>query len=139
MGSRDMALPRVAIVLLAFGSLGSIARAEPLSLPDAVALARRQAPEVQAVRAGVEAARGRRVQAGLLLRANPELSGEWADDRLGGNEGERRIGVELSQAIEIAGQPGLRAKVHFRDRLLIEPYQSSAYRPFHECDHCPCR
>ncbi len=90
-------------------------RAEDLSIGAAVEAARKQAPEVLAAKQRVAAAEGRRDQAALFFRNNPEVEGDWLDDRLGTNEGERVIGASLSQELEIAGQPGLRGEVAERE------------------------
>jgi cobalt-zinc-cadmium efflux system outer membrane protein len=96
------------LLVIAVLAAPSAGRGEDLTLERVVAIARRQSPRVLAARERIRAAEGRRDQAGLWLRSNPELSAGWSDGALFANQGERRFGVDLSLEIEIAGQPGLR-------------------------------
>lgn len=90
--------------------LAAPARAGDLTLDAALRTARRSAPEILAARDGIAAAEGRRTQAGLP-RANPEIAGQWADDRLLDNGGERRRSIEIAQELELGGQRGLRVRL----------------------------
>ncbi len=59
----------------------------------------RTSPDLRAVRAAIDVARARLVQAGLW--PNPELSLSGADDFAFNNEGERAVSVELAQRFPI--------------------------------------
>src|SRR5262245_27462862 len=91
-------------------SLAVPATAAPLDLEEALARARAANPALRAAAAQVEAARGRRTQAGLLV-ANPVLSGELARHTGPGEDAQLDRGVALAQEIEVGGQRGLRVTV----------------------------
>ena len=80
--------------------------AAELTLDAALVRARTANPSLAAAAAELEAARGRRIQAGLLP-ANPVLSGDMARHTEPGAAQIDR-GVALAQEIEVGGQRGLR-------------------------------
>ncbi|MBI4817434.1 MAG: TolC family protein [Deltaproteobacteria bacterium] len=90
-------------------------QADELSIGAAVEAARKRAPAILAARHRVSAAEARRDQASLFFRRNPELEGDWLDDRLLTDEGERRFSAAITVELELAGQPGLRGDVAERE------------------------
>jgi cobalt-zinc-cadmium efflux system outer membrane protein len=82
------------------------ARADVLTLEEALARARTASPALRAAAADLEAARGRLAQA-HLLPANPVLSAELARHTAPGEEQLDRQ-VALAQEFEVGGQRGLR-------------------------------
>jgi cobalt-zinc-cadmium efflux system outer membrane protein len=99
-----LAVAAVAAILW-FSSPGS-ARARPLTLDEALALARERAPALAAARARIDEARGRLVGASVLLRENPVLAGA-AGRRSDGN-GYVAGEAGLSQSFELGGRRGAR-------------------------------
>lgn len=69
-----------------------------------------KSPEVAAARAEEAGAEDMLVAEGRWLRENPSLDVEYGTDALTQKEGERRVSVELSQPLQVAGQRGLRVK-----------------------------
>jgi cobalt-zinc-cadmium efflux system outer membrane protein len=93
--------------------VGQSAHAMLLDLPAALAFARTHNPALRGAAADIDAARGRRRQAGLLPY-NPVVSGEGARHTVGGTpffDG----GVSIGQEIEVGGQRGLRLTAAARD------------------------
>ena len=100
--------------------------AAELTLDAALVRARTANPSLAAAAAELEAARGRRIQAGLLP-ANPVLSGDMARHTEPGAAQIDR-GVALAQEIEVGGQRGLRVAgadhdVARAELLLAEPLE----------------
>lgn len=94
-------------LLLSFAVPG-IAAAQSLSLPQAIAAAFAQNPDLAAARWEIGVAEGDRQQAGLM--PNPELSWEVEDTR----RNTSTTTVMLSQALELGGKRGARIDVASR-------------------------
>ncbi len=84
--------------------------AEAWTLERVVAEALAKSPEVAAARAEEAGAEGELAADARWLRENPELEVEYGTDAPTQAQGERRLSVALSQTLEVAGQPGLRAE-----------------------------
>jgi cobalt-zinc-cadmium efflux system outer membrane protein len=83
---------------------------EAWTLERVVAEAVERSPEVAAARGEEAGAGGVRSADGRWLQSNPTLEAEAASDALTGDQGEQRVGVALSQTLEVAGQRGLRVE-----------------------------
>ncbi|UPL07850.1 cobalt-zinc-cadmium resistance protein [Pseudomonas sp. IsoF] len=100
------AIPRkIALLSLLLAAIGSAQASAGLSLPEALAAAFAQNPELAAAGREVGVAEGERRQAGLL--PNPELSWEAEDTR----RDTRTTTVTLSQPFELGGKRGARVAV----------------------------
>lgn len=103
---RTHAIPRkIALLSLLLAAIGSAQASAGLSLPEALAAAFAQNPELAAAGREVGVAEGERRQAGLL--PNPELSWEAEDTR----RDTRTTTVTLSQPFELGGKRGARVAV----------------------------
>ncbi|KGI95294.1 MULTISPECIES: TolC family protein [Pseudomonas] len=103
---RTHAIPRkIALLSLLLAAIGSAQASAGLSLPEALAAAFAQNPELAAAGREVGVADGERRQAGLL--PNPELSWEAEDTR----RDTRTTTVTLSQPFELGGKRGARVAV----------------------------
>ncbi|HHJ1297642.1 TolC family protein [Pseudomonas sp. P1B16] len=99
-------MPRkIALLSLLLAAIGSAQASAGLSLPEALAAAFAQNPELAAAGREVGVADGERRQAGLL--PNPELSWEAEDTR----RDTRTTTVTLSQPFELGGKRGARVAV----------------------------
>ncbi|MDD2063336.1 TolC family protein [Pseudomonas sp. 25571] len=99
-------MPRkIALLSLLLAAIGSAQASAGLSLPEALAAAFAQNPELAAAGREVGVAEGERRQAGLL--PNPELSWEAEDTR----RDTRTTTVTLSQPFELGGKRGARVAV----------------------------
>lgn len=100
-----------AVIILVLGLSSPVARAdEGLTIEAAVLRALDRNPDILAAEAEVDAARGRRAGAGLLLQENPEVSvavGPRSQSQLGTKE-DLDFEISASQSLEIAGQRGAR-------------------------------
>jgi outer membrane protein, heavy metal efflux system len=94
----------------------AVAKAEPLTLPAALALAFRANPEIAAARREIEATEGAINQAGVLR--NPELSASIEDTK----QATRTTTVQLNQPIELGGKRAARisAAERGRDAAVVE-------------------
>ena len=100
------AIPRkIALLSLLLAAIGSAQASAGLSLPEALAAAFAQNPELAAAGREVGVAEGERRQAGLL--PNPELSWEAEDTR----RDTRTTTITLSQPFELGGKRGARVAV----------------------------
>ncbi|MFJ2524413.1 Cobalt-zinc-cadmium resistance protein CzcC precursor [compost metagenome] len=103
---RTHAIPRkIALLSLLLAAIGSAQASAGLSLPEALAAAFAQNPELAAAGREVGVAEGERRQAGLL--PNPELSWEAEDTR----RDTRTTTITLSQPFELGGKRGARVAV----------------------------
>ncbi|KEY89286.1 TolC family protein [Pseudomonas sp. 17391] len=99
-------MPRkIALLSLLLAAIGSAQASAGLSLPEALAAAFAQNPELAAAGREVGVAEGERRQAGLL--PNPELSWEAEDTR----RDTRTTTITLSQPFELGGKRGARVAV----------------------------
>ncbi|GIV03758.1 MAG: RND transporter [Fimbriimonadales bacterium] len=96
------------------------APAEPLTLQQAIALARQNNPELLAVRQEAEVARGRVVKARYWNPFNPEIEGGAAQRRFddGGSDAQRTGGVSLE--IEVGGQRAKRIEEAQRNLARVQ-------------------
>jgi outer membrane protein, heavy metal efflux system len=69
-----------------------------------------KSPEVAAARAEEAGAEGVLAADARWVRNNPQLAVEYGTDALLQDEGERRLSIELSQQLQVAGQRGLRVE-----------------------------
>ncbi len=103
---RTHAIPRkIALLSLLLAAIGTAQASAGLSLPEALAAAFAQNPELAAAGREVGVAEGERRQAGLL--PNPELSWEAEDTR----RDTRTTTITLSQPFELGGKRGARVAV----------------------------
>jgi cobalt-zinc-cadmium efflux system outer membrane protein len=102
-----MRLATIALTsFLALAPLHAAAEVRSLRLDEALALARERAPALAAASARIDEARGRLVEASVLLRENPRVEA-GAGHR--SSEGERLAAqAGVSQAFELGGQRGAR-------------------------------
>ncbi|MGB8975379.1 MAG: TolC family protein [Pseudomonas capeferrum] len=99
-------MPRkIALLSLLLAAIGTAQASAGLSLPEALAAAFAQNPELAAAGREVGVAEGERRQAGLL--PNPELSWEAEDTR----RDTRTTTITLSQPFELGGKRGARVAV----------------------------
>ena len=98
------------MIIFACALLLSAKTASAMTVAEAVEVALKNNPDIQAVRLEQGAAQGRLDQAGLWLRSNPVIEGSLSrkDTVPGGGEKVTNKGLSLSQEFEIAGQRGLR-------------------------------
>lgn len=98
------------MIIFACALLLSANTASAMTVAEAVEVALKNNPDIQAVRLEQGAAQGRLDQAGLWLRSNPVIEGSLSrkDTVPGGGEKVTNTGLSLSQEFEIAGQRGLR-------------------------------
>ncbi len=97
-------------MLLLWLTCTSMVYAAPkLSLKEAVVLALRTNPDLQAARANVAIAKARLIQAGLW--PNPNLNLTNLDDKVFKDEGEYTRSIELTQALPISGRLGAQKRV----------------------------
>lgn len=99
------------ILLVSVLTLVPAARADILTLQDALEEARRNNADLQAERLRVQSAAGDRRQAGLLFQVNPALEVERGTDRGLTDDGERTLRLSLSQELEVWGQRGKRKHI----------------------------
>lgn len=103
---RTHAIPRkIALLSLLLAAIGTAQASGSLSLPEALAAAFAQNPELAAAGREIGVAEGERRQAGLM--PNPELSWEVEDTR----RDTRTTTVTLSQPLELGGKRGARIAV----------------------------
>ncbi|WP_413470113.1 TolC family protein [Pseudomonas putida] len=103
---RTHAIPRkIALLSLFLAAIGTAQASGSLSLPEALAAAFAQNPELAAAGREIGVAEGERRQAGLM--PNPELSWEVEDTR----RDTRTTTVTLSQPLELGGKRGARIAV----------------------------
>lgn len=126
--ARDVVVVLVAVSVLTVGR--AVEAAEPVTLEQALSLARQNNPEILAARQELEIARGRLVKARYWNPFNPEVGGEGNRRAFAVGGQAADFGVSASQEIEVAGQRGLRideaernavraeATVRDRERLL---------------------
>ena len=99
------------VVCLLYPVPGQAQKSPPLTLDEAVRLAREHNPDLLAARQELEIARGRLVKARYPNQFNPEVGGELTN-RSRGEPGEKGhtadFAVTLSQELEVAGQRGKR-------------------------------
>jgi len=69
-----------------------------------------KSPEVAAARAEEEGAEGELAAEARWVRENPQLEVEYGTDAVTQDEGERRLGIAISQQLQVAGQRGLRVE-----------------------------
>ncbi|HEY3359322.1 MAG TPA: TolC family protein [Polyangia bacterium] len=98
--------PAAAAAVTLVAALASAAAARPLTLDEALALARERAPVILAARARVDEARGRLLGAAVLLRENPTL-GVGFGPRVRGPAGVA-VEAQLSQTFELGGRRSAR-------------------------------
>jgi outer membrane protein TolC len=79
-------------------------------LEAALRLALERSPRMAGARADLEQARGAQAEGSLLIRGDPELSGEYLSQLLYGREATRKWRVEGALPLEVAGQQWLRAE-----------------------------
>jgi cobalt-zinc-cadmium efflux system outer membrane protein len=98
------------MIIFACALLLSAKTASAMTVAEAVEVALKNNPDIQAVRLEQGAAQGRLDQAGLWLRSNPVIEGSLSrkDTIPGGGEKVTNHAFSLSQEFEIAGQRGLR-------------------------------
>jgi cobalt-zinc-cadmium efflux system outer membrane protein len=98
------------MIIFACALLLSANTASAMTVAEAVEVALKNNPDIQAVRLEQGAAQGRLDQAGFWLRSNPVIEGSLSrkDTVPGGGEKVTNKGLSLSQEFEIAGQRGLR-------------------------------
>jgi cobalt-zinc-cadmium efflux system outer membrane protein len=113
-----------------------------MTVGEAVDVALKNNPEIQAIRLEEGAAQGKLDQAGLLLRSNPVIEGSLSrkDTLPEGGEKAKNYEVRLSQEIELAGQRGLRVdaarsgrekalqNIRDRERVLIAEVKNAFAR-----------
>lgn len=85
----------------------ALAQERPITLEDALALARQRAPAILAAKAQIDEARGRLVGASVLLRRSPELEAA-AGPRFAKGGTIADVDVGLRQTFELGGQRGAR-------------------------------
>jgi len=96
----------LAIVLVAVPAAEGPAWTLELLVGEALA----KSPDVAAARAEEAGAEGELAADARWVRANPQLEVEYGTDAVTQNEGERRLAVEISQQLQVAGQRGLRVE-----------------------------
>lgn len=108
----------VALAIGASAAQGSQTSEGPLNADAAVREALTANREFQAARQAIDAARGRRLQAGRL--DNPELGLGYADDFAFGGEGERSVSVELAQRFPVTARLARAREVASREVAIAE-------------------
>lgn len=109
--SRGMACALTALATVALLLLPSPARAERVTLARVMAIANESAPPVTVATKRIGVAEAGFAAANKLLRYNPRLQAGFDSDAPFDNEGDRTVGLRLSQTIEVGGQQGLRRDV----------------------------
>ena len=93
---------------------------ETLTVSQAVQVALKQNPDLQAKRQEVEVAKGRKVKADLINQFNPNISGQVWNRKNPGSGNVTDSQVSVSQEVEIAGQRGLRREEATRNVDRVE-------------------
>lgn len=103
-----------AATLIAITATG-VARAETLTLPSALAEARKAGTDLAVAKARVKVAESGFASANKLVRTNPQLSASYGTDAPFDNEGDSGWSLGLSHTLELGGQQSLRRDIVHAD------------------------
>jgi cobalt-zinc-cadmium efflux system outer membrane protein len=112
---RTALVARLVTAALVCGPAVASAKNYKLTLEQAMALARRRAPEVAVEGARVREVEAERIGASVLLRENPEIEGAAGRRRTEGGESWTDVEVGVTQMFETGGKRG--ARIEMADAL----------------------